>query len=147
MEDPFATNRLPTTEELASEDDAPKEYRILVAEDSADSAVPISLHLQDAGYQVVIASDGAEAVRVAALTKPDVILMDISMPVLDGLAATRQIREESAPSYIPIIAISAFSTSGFLRAAHDVGFDGYLTKPINFERLDELIKSLLPGQL
>jgi len=144
MEDQFSTNPLHTTEELGTKE-APREYRILVAEDSPDSAVPISLHLQQSGYQVVIASDGEEAVRVANLTRPDLILMDISMPVLDGLGATRRIREESAPSYIPIIAISAFSTSGFLRAAHDVGFDGYLTKPINFDRLDELIKSLLPG--
>ena len=146
MEDPFATNRLPATEELDTKEDAQREYRILIAEDSADSAVPISLHLQQSGYQVVIASDGEEAVRVVALTRPDLILMDISMPVLDGLAATSRIREECAPSYIPIIAISAFSTSGFLKAAHDVGFDGYLTKPIDFERMDDLIKTLLRAQ-
>jgi CheY-like chemotaxis protein len=146
MEDPFATNRLPTTEELDTEEDAQREYRILVAEDNADSAVPISLHLQELGYQVVIANDGEEAVKVVGLTRPDLILMDISMPVLDGLAATKKIREDTAPSYIPVIAISAFSTSGFLKAAHDVGFDGYLIKPINFDRLDELIKSLLPAK-
>jgi CheY-like chemotaxis protein len=145
MEDPFATNRLPATEELDGQD-TPKEYRILIAEDSADSAVPISLHLQQLGYQVVIASDGEEAVKVASLTRPDLILMDISMPVLDGLAATAIIREECAPSYIPIIAISAFSTSGFLKAAHDAGFDGYLTKPIDFDRMDDLIKTLLRVQ-
>src|SRR4029453_1628975 len=99
MEDQFSTNPLHTTEELGAKE-APREYRILVAEDSPDSAVPISLHLQQSGYQVVIASDGEEAVRVANLTRPDLILMDISMPVLDGLGATRRIREESAPSYI-----------------------------------------------
>lgn len=65
------------------------------------------------------------------------------MPVLDGLAATKRIREACAPPYIPIIAISAFSTSGFLQAAHDVGFDGYLTKPLDFDRMDDLIKTLL----
>lgn len=142
MENPFATNRLPTTEDLNPEDAGVKERLILVAEDSPDSAVPLSLHLQQAGYQVVMANDGEEAVKVATLSQPDLILMDLAMPVLDGLAATKRIREET-PIYIPIIAISAFSTSGFLQAAHDVGFDGYLTKPIDFDRMDDLIKTLL----
>lgn len=143
MDNPLATTRLPETEDLNTGQNTQREYRILVAEDAADSAVPISLHLQNSGYQVVIATDGEEAVKIASLTKPDLILMDISMPVLDGLAATRRIREESASPYIPIIAISAFTTSGFLQAAHDVGFDGYLTKPLDFNRMDELIKTLL----
>ena len=143
MENPFETNRLPQTEELDDEQSSQKEYRILVAEDSADSAAPISLHLQHLGYEVVTANDGEEAIRVTALTRPDLILMDLTMPVLDGLAATKQIREDSAPAYIPIVAISGLSTSGFLQAAHDVGFDGYLTKPVDFDRMDELIKTLL----
>jgi CheY-like chemotaxis protein len=142
MENPFETNRLPTTEDLNTEDGVIKERLILVAEDLPDSAVPISLHLQQAGYQVVMANDGEEAVKVATLSRPDLILMDLAMPVLDGLGATKRIREETTP-YIPIIAISAFSTSGFLQAAHDVGFDGYLTKPIDFDRMDDLIKTLL----
>ena len=142
MENPFETTQLPTTEELNPEDET-RERVILLAEDSADSAVPISLHLQQAGYQVVMANDGEEAVKVAMLSRPDLILMDLAMPVLDGLAATRRIREEPSAPYIPIVAITAFSTSGFLQAAHDVGFDGFLTKPIDFEKMDELIKTLL----
>jgi CheY-like chemotaxis protein len=142
MENPFETTQLPTTEELNPEDET-RERVILLAEDSADSAVPISLHLQQAGYQVVMANDGEEAVKVAMLSRPDLILMDLAMPVLDGLAATRRIREEPSSPYIPIVAITAFSTSGFLQAAHDVGFDGFLTKPIDFEKMDELIKTLL----
>ena len=143
MENPLETNRLPTTEALEPEDAKTRERLILVAEDSADSAVPISLHLQQAGFQVVMANDGEEAVKVATLSRPDLILMDLSMPVLDGLAATRRIREETPSPYIPIIAITAFSTSGFLQAAHDAGFDGYLTKPIDFDIMDDLIKTLL----
>lgn len=143
MSNPLETNRLPTTEALEPEDAQTRERLILVAEDSPDSAVPISLHLQQAGFQVVMANDGEEAVKVATLSRPDLILMDLSMPVLDGLAATRRIREETPSPYIPIIAISAFSTSGFLQAAHDAGFDGYLTKPIDFDRMDDLIKTLL----
>jgi CheY-like chemotaxis protein len=143
MENPFETTRLPPTEDLNPEGAEIRERVILVAEDSPDSAVPISLHLQQAGYQVVMANDGEEAVKVATLSRPDLILMDLAMPVLDGLAATKRIREETPSHYIPIIAITAFSTSGFLQAAHDAGFDGYLTKPIEFDKLDELIKTLL----
>jgi CheY-like chemotaxis protein len=143
MENPFETNRLPTTEDLNPEDGGIRERVILVAEDSPDSAVPVSLHLQQAGYQVVMANDGDEAVKIATVSRPDLILMDLAMPVLDGLAATRRIREEMPSTYIPIIAITGFSTSGFLQAAHDVGFDGFLTKPIDFEKMDELIKTLL----
>jgi two-component system, cell cycle response regulator DivK len=143
MENPLETTRLPRPEDADNEDGDKRERLILVAEDSPDSAIPISLHLQQEGYQVVMAKDGEEAVKIAALSRPDLILMDLSMPVLDGLAATRRIREESPSPYIPIIAITAFSTSGFLQAAHDVGFDGYLTKPIDFNRMDDLIKTLL----
>ena len=143
MENPFETTQLPTTEDLTPEEGGVRERVILLAEDSPDSAVPISLHLQQAGYQVVMASDGEEAVRAATLSRPDLILMDLAMPVLDGLAATRRIRAETPAPYIPIIAITAFSTSGFLQAAHDVGFDGFLTKPIDFEKMDELIRTLL----
>ena len=142
MENPFATNRLPQTEVLDPEGEK-TEYRILVAEDSADSAAPISLHLQQLGYEVVIANDGEEAIKVTALTRPDLILMDLTMPVLDGLAATKRIREATAPGYIPIIAVSGLSTSGFLQAAHEAGFDGYLTKPVDFDRMDGLFKTLL----
>jgi CheY-like chemotaxis protein len=92
----------------------------------------------------VTASNGEEAVRVAALANPDIILMDIGMPQLDGLGATRKIREKEALRTVPIIALTAFSTDGFRRAAYDVGFDGYLVKPINFDRLHELIRGLLP---
>lgn len=143
MENPLETTRLSQPKDSDNEDDDKRERLILVAEDSPDSAIPISLHLQQEGYQVVMANDGEEAVKIAALSRPDLILMDLSMPVLDGLAATRRIREESPSPYIPIIAITAFSTSGFLQAAHDVGFDGYLTKPIDFNRMDDLIKTLL----
>jgi CheY-like chemotaxis protein len=143
MENPLDTTRLSQPKDSDNEDDDKRERLILVAEDSPDSAIPISLHLQQEGYQVVMAKDGEEAVKIAALSRPDLILMDLSMPVLDGLAATRRIREESPSPYIPIIAITAFSTSGFLQAAHDVGFDGYLTKPIDFNRMDDLIKTLL----
>ena len=143
MSDPFITNRLPQTVDLDIEKETQKDHLVLVAEDFADSAIPISLHLQQNGYRVVTASDGEEAVKAASISRPDVILMDIAMPILDGLGAARKIRADSSLPYIPIIAITAFNTGGFLQAAYDVGFDGYLTKPIDFDRMVNLIKSLL----
>ena len=112
MENPFETTQLPGTEELNPEADGIRERVILVAEDSPDSAVPISLHLQQAGYKVVMANDGEEAVKLVSVSRPDLILMDLAMPVVDGLAATKRIREETPSPYIPIVAITAFSTSG-----------------------------------
>jgi CheY-like chemotaxis protein len=127
------------TDELAL-----KDFLVLVVDDMVDNTIVISLDLQQQGYRVVTASDGEQAVNVAAKTYPDIILMDIGMPELDGLGATRKIRENDALRAIPIIAITAFSTEGFQYAARDAGFDGYLTKPIDFERLHDLMRKLLP---
>lgn len=119
------------------------DYLILVVDDVVDNSVLISLDLQAEGYRVITASNGEEAVRVAGIARPDLILMDIGMPGLDGLGATRKIREDETLQSLPIIAITAFSTDGFRRAAYDAGFSGYLTKPIDFARLHTLIRGLL----
>jgi len=122
---------------------AAKSFLILVVDDYIDNVVVISLNLQNEGYKVVTASNGEEAISVASLTHPHLILMDISMPRLDGLAATRKIRENEALRNVPVIAITSFSTEGFRRAAYDVGIQGYLVKPIDFQRMHELIRRLL----
>ncbi|HYN84558.1 MAG TPA: response regulator [Pyrinomonadaceae bacterium] len=116
---------------------------ILVVDDSQDNLVLISLAMQERGYRVVTATNGEEAVTTAKLARPDLILMDIAMPQLDGLEATRRIREAVGMEHVPVIALTAFDTGGFRRAAHDAGFNGYLTKPIDFERLHKLISMLL----
>ena len=108
---------------------------ILVVDDVSDNIILISLWLQDNGYRVVTANNGADALTVAKLARPDLILMDIAMPQQDGLAATRRIREESELQSVPVIALTAF----------DAGFNGYLTKPIDFERLEKLMGMLLAG--
>ena len=158
-QDPLATTALPGIDSK-KEDEAPisrdlnssrapdsgKKFLILVVDDSADNVAVLSLDLQQEGYRVVTATDGEEAVSVAAYTLPNLILMDISMPRLDGLGATRRIRENEALQNIPIIAVTAFGTEGFQRAAYDVGVAGYLTKPIDFRRMHQLIARLLaPG--
>jgi len=112
-------------------------------DDSIDNLTATSLYLQQNGYRVATATNGEEAVVVAALIKPDLIVMDLAMPGVDGLESTRQIRQNESLKDIPVIALTAFSTEGFRRAAHDTGFDGYLTKPVNFARLADLIGRLI----
>ena len=92
---------------------------------------------------MVTASNGEDAVAVASQTTPNLILMDISMPTLDGLGATRRIREDATLRNIPVIAVTAHGTEGFQRAAYDVGVSGYLTKPIDLDRMRHLIALLL----
>jgi CheY-like chemotaxis protein len=148
--DPLATSGLPPIKRGAAEHDladkgkenVPK-FLILVADDSADTVTMISLFLQQEGYRVVTASNGEDAIQVAARTMPNLILMDISMPTLDGFGATRRIRDDATLRDIPIIAVTAFSTEGFQRAAYDVGVSGYLTKPVDLDRMCHLIRRLL----
>ena len=116
---------------------------VLVVDDMSDNLILISLWLQDMGYRAVTATNGADALSVAKLAHPDLILMDIAMPQQDGLAATRRIREEGELQKVPVIALTAFDTDGFRQAAFDAGFNGYLTKPVDFERLRSLMENLL----
>src|SRR5829696_1243179 len=144
--DPLATSGLPALKkDNASGEARPVEpkFLILVVDDSADNVAVISLDLQHQGYRVVTDSNGEDAVNVAAQMLPNLILMDINLPSLDGLGATRRIRETDAMRDVPIVAITAFGTEGFQRAAYDAGVSGYLTKPLDFDRLHQLIARLL----
>ena len=117
--------------------------KILVVDDSSDNLVIISLSLQDQGYRVVTAENGEEAIQVAAIARPNLILMDIGMPQLDGFASARRIQEIAELKDVPIVALTAFATDGFRQAAFDADFAGFLTKPIDFPRLFKLIELLL----
>jgi CheY-like chemotaxis protein len=139
---------LPMIDETAESERLVEEFAgrtILVVDDMTDNLILLSLHLQQSGYRVVTASNGEEAFSVAKLARPDLILMDIAMPQQDGLAATRRIREQPELRGVPVIALTAFDTDGFRKAAFDVGFNGYLTKPVDFERLNKLMEMLLSG--
>jgi CheY-like chemotaxis protein len=144
--DPLATSGLPTLNKNVSSPEGqtvePK-FLILVVDDSADNVAVISLDLQQQGYRVVTASDGEDAVAIATQMLPNLILMDINLPTLDGLGATRRIRETDELRDVPIVAITAFGTEGFQRAAYDAGISGYLTKPLDFDRMHLLIARLL----
>ena len=145
LKDPFATAGLPPLEDKVSRPAKPVEpkFLILVVDDSADNVAMISLALQTQGYRVVTANNGEDAVTVATNTMPNLILMDINLPTLDGLGATRRILDNDALREVPIIAITAFGTEGFQRAAYDAGVSGYLTKPIDLDRMHQLIARLL----
>jgi CheY-like chemotaxis protein len=129
--------------DVSIDENSAKKFLILVVDDSADNVAVLSLDLQQQGYRVVTATNGEEAISVAASTLPNLILMDISMPRLDGLGATRRIREKDTLRNIPVIAVTAFGTEGFQRAAYDVGVSGYLTKPIDYPRMHQLVARLL----
>ncbi|HEX7333127.1 MAG TPA: response regulator [Pyrinomonadaceae bacterium] len=144
--DPLATSGLPTfNKDKVPNKGQPVEpkFLILVVDDSADNVAMISLFLQQQGYRVVTAGNGEDAITIATQTMPNLILMDINLPTLDGLGATRRIRESDALRDVPVVAITAFGTEGFQRAAYDVGVSGYLTKPLDLDRMHQLIARLL----
>ena len=116
---------------------------VLLVEDTEDNRFMMRRLLEMAGYRVVEATNGEEAVRRAEADQPDLILMDLSLPVIDGLAATRAIRKLNGLSKTPIIAVSAHDTSDFQSDALAAGCDSYITKPIDFSQLEQLIARLL----
>ena len=116
---------------------------VLVVEDFADNRFMMRKLLEMSGYEVVEAVDGKEAVEVAESARPDLILMDLSLPRLDGLDATRRIRELDGLSRVPIVAVSAHDTNDFHADALAAGCNEYVTKPIDFDELDALVKKLL----
>lgn len=112
---------------------------VLLVEDTEDNRFMMRRLLEMTGYLVVEARNGEEAVKLAEETKPALILMDLSLPVLDGLAATRLIRKLPNLTKTPIIAVSAHDTSDFQSIALEAGCNAYITKPIDFSELERLI--------
>ena len=117
--------------------------RILLVEDNEDNRDMLSRRLARKGYEVALAVDGGEGVAQAAALRPDIILMDMSLPVLDGWEATRQIKAALETRSIPIIALTAHAMSGDREKAVAAGCDDYDTKPVELPRLLEKIETLL----
>jgi two-component system, cell cycle response regulator DivK len=115
--------------------------KILLVEDNEMNRDMLSRRLQKKGYEVVMALDGLEGVRMAASEKPDLILLDMSLPEIDGWEATRRIRAEGGQA--PIIALTAHAMSGDREKALEAGCDDYDTKPVELARLLEKIEALL----
>jgi two-component system, cell cycle response regulator DivK len=112
---------------------------VLLVEDFDDSRFMMRQLLEMSGYRVVEAKDGQEAIEFARQVCPNVILMDLSLPVMDGLSATRIIRRFSDLSEVPIIAVTANERAEFQRAAFEAGCNEYITKPVDFDVLDKVI--------
>ena len=117
--------------------------RILLVEDSEMNWDMLSRRLRRKGYDVLVATDGQQGVDMALSETPDLILMDMSLPVLDGWEATRQIKATPETQAIPIIALTAHAMRGDQQQALDAGCDDYDTKPIEFHRLLDKMAALL----
>ena len=116
---------------------------VLVAEDSLDTRIMLKRAFELKGYRVFEAEDGQQALDVARRHRPSLIVMDLNMPVLDGLEAIKNFRKlERGGEQVPIIAITAYDVYGMEEAAHEAGCNIYLTKPINLEEFDRALKSL-----
>jgi two-component system cell cycle response regulator DivK len=120
-----------------------RDRTVLIVEDSDDARYFMRLALEQLGYIIVEAENGAKAVEVAERERPDIILMDLSLPIMDGLAATEKIRATDELKATPIIAVTAHQETDFRVGAKAAGFDAYVTKPIDIDFLSDLIRGLL----
>lgn len=118
--------------------------RVLLVEDFEDSRFSLSKLLEFEGYEVLEAGDGKQAIDMALNSKPDLILMDLSLPVIDGLSATKQIRQDPSMNNVPIIALSAHDMVDFQAKAKDAGCTDYVTKPVDFTALITVMSKYLP---
>lgn len=118
--------------------------KILIVED-VELNVELLVQLLEDDYVLVTAADGEEGVALARRERPDLILMDMSLPILDGWEATRRIKADEALRQIPIIGLSAHAMGGDAEKAHAAGCDGYLTKPLDDELLFETLHRWLPA--
>ena len=118
--------------------------KILLVEDNEMNRDMLSRRLERKGYRVVVAEDGQAGVDTAAAELPDLVLMDMSLPVLDGWEATRRLKAGEATGHIPVIALTAHAMAGDRAHAMDAGCDDYDTKPIDLPRLLAKIEALLP---
>ena len=118
---------------------------VLLVEDYDDSRYMLGRLLEMSGYRVLEAADGREAVEIAERECPDVVLMDLQMPVLDGFTATSLIRRIESTCRVPVVAVSAQSTDDFISAARRVGCDRFVSKPVDFDLLLEIVRECTEG--
>jgi two-component system cell cycle response regulator DivK len=122
----------------------PGDLTILVVEDYEDTSLAMRLALERRGYHIFEASDGEQAVSMAESVRPDVVLMDLNLPVLDGFGAAERIRANPELKEAVIVAVTAYHDTDLRARAVAAGCNAFVTKPIDFDWLEDLIKSLLP---
>ncbi|MBI3524186.1 MAG: response regulator [Betaproteobacteria bacterium] len=118
-------------------------HKILLVEDNELNRDMLSRRLERRGFELLIAVDGAEALACAVREMPNLILMDMSLPVIDGWEATRRLKSDAATRAIPIIALTAHAMAGDRESCMEAGCDEFETKPIEFDRLLEKMQVLL----
>ena len=121
--------------------------RILVVEDNMDNYELVRFILERAGYDVFLAVNGRDGVDAARLQKPDMILMDLGMPEMDGWNATEKIKSDPSTKLIPLYALSAYTLPSDRKRAMDAGCDGYLTKPIHMQSFLDAIKEVFETKI
>jgi len=120
--------------------------KVLVVEDNEDSRELVVKVLKNKGYLVIAAVDGEEAVEKAIAEKPDLILLDISLPKLDGYEVAKKLKSLAEFQEIPIVALTAHAMKGDREKVIVAGFEGYITKPINVRELPDQLKSYIRGK-
>ncbi len=129
---------------MSTRKDAPKaKAKVLVVEDHEDSREMYQEFLEFEGYDVVVAADGLEALERAKQAKPDMILMDMSLPLVNGWEATRRLKEDDNTADIPVMALTGHAFPGHAEKAKQVGCDAYVTKPALPEEVANRIRSML----
>ena len=117
--------------------------RVLIVEDNEMNRDMLSRRLQRKGYEIDIAVDGQAGVEAARANRPDIVLMDMSLPIMDGWEATRQLKADADTQSIPVIALTAHAMEGDRQKALEAGCDDYDTKPVNLKSLLEKMENLL----
>jgi len=117
--------------------------KLLIVEDNEENRDSLSRRLQRRGFEVLVAEDGNVGLTMAQAEKPDLILMDMNMPDLDGWEATRRLKASADTQHVPVIALTAHAMSGDRERALEVGCADYHTKPVEFPRLLSQIEALL----
>lgn len=120
--------------------------KILLVEDNELNADMLSRRLRKLGHEVLLSSDGQTGVEMTHHHQPDLVLMDMSLPVMDGWSATRAIKAKPEIAHIPVMALTAHAVVGERQKALDAGCDDYDTKPVEWDRLREKIDTLLSGK-
>lgn len=121
--------------------------RILVVEDNMDNYELVRFILERAGYDVFLAVNGRDGVDAARLQKPDMILMDLGMPEMDGWNATEKLKSDDSTKLIPVYALSAYTLPSERKRALDAGCDGYLTKPIHMQSFLDAINEVFETKI
>ena len=119
---------------------------MLLMDDNPDSATSLAMLLQLTGNETHIAHDGLEAVDAAAAFRPDVVLLDIGLPKLNGYEAARRIREQPSGNKMVLVALTGWGQEEDRRKSSEAGFDGHLVKPVDYPALMELLAALLPAR-